>query len=152
MNLIAESFDTKKKDKSKKTAKIILIIISILVIAIIAIFCAILYIQDSSLKLYVNGSTNEKVKNMMVEEADGTIYFPIKEISSYLGYESYNGEYTDKSEDASKCYVQCEDEVANFTLNSNKIYQLTTSDNTANYDYVYSSNIIHKKRAHIFLQ
>lgn len=139
MNLIDESFNTKKKDKSKKTAKIILIIISILVIAIIAIFCTILYIQDSALKLYVNGSVNEKVKNMMVEEEDGTVYFPIKEIASYLGYESYNGEYTDKSEDASKCYVQCDDEVANFTLNSNKIYKLTTSDNTANYDYVYSS-------------
>lgn len=139
MNLIDESFDTKKKDNSKKTAKIILIIISILLIAIIAIFCAILYIQDSTLKLYVNGSASEKVKNMMVVENDGTVYFPIKEVAAYLGYESFNGEYTDKSEDASKCYIQCDDEVANFTLNSNKIYKLTTSDNSANYDYVYAS-------------
>lgn len=139
MNLIDESFEPKKTDKSKKIAKIILIIMAILVIAIIAIGVAIVYIRDSTLKLYINGSLNEKVKEMMVVEADGTIYFPIKDIASYLGYESYNGEYTDKSEEASKCYIQCEDEIANFTLNSNKIYKLTISDNNANYNYYYSS-------------
>ena len=96
MNLIDENFETKKKDNSKKTTKIILAIIIILVIAIIGTFIALVYIQDNTLKLYVNGSTNEKVKEMMVIEDDGTIYFPIKEIASYLGYESFNGEYADK--------------------------------------------------------
>ncbi len=139
MNLIDESFETKKTDNSKKIAGIILAIIVILVIAIIGIFIAILYIQDSTLKLYLNGSTNEKVKEMMVVESNGTIYFPIKDIAAYLGYESYNGEYTDKSEDASKCYIQNEDEIANFALNSNKIYKLTISNNNANYYYYYAA-------------
>ena len=138
MNLIDESFETKKTDNSKKIAKIILIIIAVLIIAIIGIFIAIVYIQDSTLKLYINGSTNEKVKEMMVVEEDGTVYFPIKEIASYLGYESYNGEYTDKSEEASKCYIENDNEIANFTLNSNKIYKLTLSNNDANYDYYYA--------------
>ena len=66
MNLIDESFETKKTDRSKKIAKIILIVISILLVAIIAIIGGILYIQNSTLKLYVNGSLNEKVKNRMV--------------------------------------------------------------------------------------
>lgn len=139
MNLIDESFETKKTDNSKKIAKIILIIMIVLVILIIGTFIAIVYIQDSTLKLYINGSTNEKVKEMMVVETDGTIYFPIKDIASYLGYESYNGEYTDKSEDASKCYIQNEEEIANFVLNSNKIYKLKISDSTANYEYYYAS-------------
>lgn len=139
MNLIDESFETKKTDNSKKIAKIILIIIAILIIFIIGTFIAILYIKDSTLKFYINGSTNEKAKEMMVVESDGTIYFPIKDIASYLGYESYNGEYTDKSEEASKCYIQSEDEIANFTLNSNKIYKLTISDNNANYNYYFAS-------------
>lgn len=140
MNLIDESFETKKTDNSKKIAKIILIIIAILVIFIIGTFIAIVYIQDNTLKLYIDGSTNEKVKEMMVVESDGTVYFPIKEIATYLGYESYNGEYTDKSEDASKCYIQSGDEIANFALNSNKIYKLTISDSNANYNYYYASN------------
>ena len=123
MNLIDESFEPKSVDKSKKMTRIILIIMLILVVAIIAIGISIVYIQDSTLKLSINGATNEKVKEMMVVENDGTVYFPIKEIASYLGYESFNGEYADKSEEASKCYVQSEDEIANFTLNSNKIYK-----------------------------
>ena len=139
MNLIDESFETKKTDNSKKIAKIILIIIAILIIFIIGTFIAIVYIQDSTLKLYINGSINEKVKEMMVVESDGTIYFPIKDIAAYLGYESYNGEYTNKSEEANKCYIQSEDEIANFTLNSNKIYKLTISDDNENYNYYYAS-------------
>lgn len=139
MNLIDESFETKKVDKSKKMSKIILILISILIIAIIGIFGTIVYIQNNTLKLYINGETNEKVKEMMVTEDDGTVYFPIKDIATYLGYESFNGEYAAKSEDVSKCYVQCEDEIANFVLNSNKIYKLTISDNNANYEYFYAN-------------
>ena len=138
MNLIDESFEPTKKDNSKKIARIILIIISILIIAIIAIFAALVYIQDNTLKLYVDGNVNEKVKQMMIIEDDGTIYFPIKDVASYLGYQSYNGEYTDKSEEASKCYIENDNEIANFTLNSNKIYKLTLSNNDANYDYYYA--------------
>ena len=121
MNLIDESFEPRKKDNSKKIARIILIIIALLVIAIIGIFVAIVYIQDNTLKLFVDGVINEKVKEMMVVEDDGTVYFPIKDVASYLGYQSYNGEYTDKSEEASKCYIENDNEIANFTLNSNKI-------------------------------
>lgn len=138
MNIIDDSFETKKKDNSKRTAKIILAIIVILIIAIIGLFMTLVYIQNSTLKFYLDGAINEKVKDMMVVDNDGTIYFPIKEIASYLGYQSYNGEYTDKSEDPSKCYIQSEDEIANFSLNSNKIYKLTFSKNNANYDYYYA--------------
>lgn len=138
MNLIDESFEPRKKDNSKKIARIILIIIALLVIAIIGIFVAIVYIQDNTLKLFVDGNINEKVKEMMVVEDDGTVYFPIKDVASYLGYQSYNGEYTDKSEEASKCYIENDNEIANFTLNSNKIYKLTLSNNDANYDYYYA--------------
>lgn len=138
MNLIDESFEPKKTNNTKKITKIILIVISILILAIIGVFAAIVYIDSTTLKLYINGSENEKVKEMMVVESDGTIYFPIKDVASYLGYESFNGEYTDKSEEASKCYIQGEEEIANFALNSNKIYKLTTSDSTANYEYFYA--------------
>lgn len=138
MNLIDEELQPKKKDNSKKMAKIILIIISLLVVAIIGTVIAIAYIQEKTLKLYINGSTNEKVKQMMMIDDDGTIYFPIKDVASYLGYQSFNGEYTDKSEDQSKCYVQDDDEVANFALNSNKIYKLTLENSDGNYDYYYS--------------
>ena len=34
--------------------------------------------------------------------------------------------------------MQCNDEVANFTLNSKKIYKLTTTRNNSNYEYYYT--------------
>ena len=121
MNLIDESVDYKKKDNSKKTARIILIFIALIIIAIISVLGVLMYIKNKELKLYIDGNVNDKVKNMMEVDNDGTVYFPVKDIASYLGYQSYNGEYTDKSEDANKCYVQNDNEIANFVLNSNKI-------------------------------
>ena len=49
MNLIDESFDYKKKDKSKKMAKIILMLIAVIVVAIICVLGALMYIKDSEL-------------------------------------------------------------------------------------------------------
>lgn len=138
MNLIEDSFQAKKKDNSKKIATIILVIIAILILFIIGILSYLAYLQNNTLKVYVNGQQNSKVKDMLVMEDDGTIYVSVRDIASYLGYQSYSGEYTDPSEDASKCYVINEDEVANITLNSKKIYktEIQTSSNN-NYEYYY---------------
>ena len=139
MNLIDESIDYKKKDNSKKIARIILIFIALIIIAIISVLGALMYIKNKELKLYIDGNVNDKVKNMMEVDDDGTVYFPVKDIASYLGYQSYNGEYTDKSEDASKCYVQNDNEIANFVLNSNKIYKLVLKNSDGNYNYYYAN-------------
>ena len=98
MNLIDENFEEKKikEDKNKKIAKIILILMGVILVVIIGLIGAMAYIKSSELQVYLNGSANPKIKEMMVIEDDGTIYFPIKEIASYLGYKSYNGEYSDK--------------------------------------------------------
>lgn len=139
MNLIDESVDYKKKDNSKKTARIILIFIALIIIAIISVLGVLMYIKNKELKLYIDGNVNDKVKNMMEVDNDGTVYFPVKDIASYLGYQSYNGEYMDKSEDANKCYVQNDNEIANFVLNSNKIYKLVLENSDGNYNYYYAS-------------
>lgn len=139
MNLIDESVDYKKKDNSKKIARIILIFIALIIIATISVLGVLMYIKNKELKLYIDGNVNDKVKNMMEVDEDGTVYFPVKDIASYLGYQSYNGEYTDKSEDANKCYVQNDNEIANFVLNSNKIYKLALENSDGNYNYYYAN-------------
>ena len=139
MNLIDESVDYKKKDNSKKIARIILIFIALIIIAIISVLGVLMYIKNKELKLYIDGNLNDKVKNMMEVDDDGTVYFPVKDIASYLGYQSYNGEYTDKSEDANKCYVQNDNEIANFVLNSNKIYKLALENRDGKYNYYYAN-------------
>ena len=141
MNIIDEDFKKQpKKDNSKLIAKIILIVIVLLILVIVGILIAIAYIDNSQLRVYIDGQSNEDVKNMLIIQEDGTVYVPIKEIASHLGYNSYNGESSNKSEDRSKCYVECEDEVANFALNSNIIYKLRltgTSSTGQNYENYY---------------
>lgn len=137
MNLIEESFQTKEEKKKKRTTKIVLAAIIVVVLIIIGIISYLMYIQSTVMRLFIDGQENEKLKNILVFEEDGTIYAPIKEIATYLGYESFNGEYSEKSEQQSKCYVQNENEIANFELGENKIYKLDLAKKDADYEYVY---------------
>lgn len=138
MNLMEESFQNKEEKKKKKITGIILGAIILLVILIIATVAYLLYIQSTNLKLTLDGTVNEKLKDILVIEDDGTVYVPIKDVAQYFGYESYSGEYGGTSESSNKCYVQNENEVANFTLGSNKIYKLDLADQSENYEYRYS--------------
>lgn len=138
MNLIDESLENNKtKDSSKKTAKIILAIILVLIILIISIFSYLVYIENAKLKVLLNGQVNEEVLKILNFEEDGTIYVPIRNIAEYLGYKSYSGEYDNPSEDMSKCYIKSENEIVNFSLNSNKIYKLNLGNSDGNYSYSY---------------
>lgn len=143
MNIIDESFTPKqkqKKDNTKLVARIILAIIIILILAIIGVGITMYYIQESQLKVYFNGKVNSEIKNLLQFDSDGTIYVPIRDISTYFGYQSYSGDYNDLSEDKSKCYIQSEDEIASFSLNSNTIYKLKLNSKSStgeNYEYFY---------------
>ncbi len=83
--------------------------------------------KAANYKFILNGSANPKIKEIMVIEDDGTVYFPIKEVASYLGIKVIMENTQINQKIKNKCYVQCNDEVANFTLNSKKIYKLTTT-------------------------
>ena len=137
MNLLDEDFSNNKENKTKNIIKIIIIFIVLILIVIVGIVAYMMYLQGTVLRVYVNNMENAEVKNLLVFEEDGTIYVPVRAMSSYLGYNSYNGEYSNRSEDNSKCYVECEQEVANLTLNSNKVYKLNLEENDNNYTYIY---------------
>lgn len=142
MNIIEEGFQNKEEKKKKTSMTIILVAIVLVFCMIIGIVSYLAYIKNSELKVFLNGQANAKVKDLLVIEDDGTVYVPIKEIASYLGYESYNGEYGNKSEELSKCYVESESEIANFSLGSNKIYKLDLTKESENYWYMYSKDPI----------
>ena len=140
MNLIEESFQTKEEKKKKMATKIILGAIIVVVLVIVGIVSYLLYVQSTILRVTLDGQQNDQLKQLLVFEDDGTIYVPIKEIASYLGYDSFNGEYSDRSESQSKCYVQSDNEVANFTLGSDMIYKLDLTQRNADYEYVQIKN------------
>ncbi len=137
MNIIEESFNEKKPTtKNKKPLKIILALIILLILGIISTIIAITYIENSTRKLYIDQVRQDNVEKMLVEEGD-TTYVPIRDIAQYLGYQSYNGDYTEKSEDRSKCYIEGENEIATFSLNSRKIYKIEKTSG-AKYQYYYA--------------
>ena len=138
MNLIEESFQNKEEKNKKMTTTIILVAIILVVIIIIAIVSYLMYLKSSVMTLTIDGEENQELKNLLRFEEDGSISAPIKEIARYFGYESYNGEYSDRSEDQSKCYVTNDNEVANFELGENKIYKLDLAQkDNSDYEYIY---------------
>ena len=108
MNLLDEEVSNNKGNKTKNIIKIIIVFIVLIVIVMIGILSYMMYLEGTVLRVYVNGVENAEVKNLLDFEQDGTIYVPVRAISTYLGYNSYSGEYSNKSEDNSKCYVECE--------------------------------------------
>lgn len=141
MNLIDESFQTKEENNKKTAIRIVLVAIILVVIAIIGIISYMAYIKSKELKVTLDGSINNDVKKILIFE-DETVYVPIKRIAQYLQYDSFNGDYFEKSESNTKCYVESEREIASFELNSNKIYKLDLDAKAENYSYVYSKKPI----------
>ena len=129
MNLIEESMENVPKNNgTKKMGKTILIIIAFLVVIVVGLMVGLALIRKNELVVNLNGKSSPSVKNILIFEEDGTVYVPIKKIASYLGYDSFNGDYINKSEEINKCYVQVKetsDEVANYSLNSKTMYKVT---------------------------
>ena len=144
MNLMEESFQNNEAKKKKRTSTVILVAIFIVLVVIISILLYLSYAKKSQMKLYLDGKQNQKVLEMLLIKDDGTINAPIKEIAEYLGYDSFNGEYTDKSEEINKCYVQSKtnEEICNLELGSKKLYKLDFSNSNQNYEYFYTKNAV----------
>lgn len=122
-----------EQQKNKKMMKIIAICLVLLFFISIGLVVAIYYIESTQLKISVDEKLTNQLEKVLIFE-DGTVYVPIRSFSSYVGYKSANGDYKQYSEDTTKCYVQCDNEVATFSLGSNKIYKILLDGNN---DYEY---------------
>lgn len=123
---------TEEQKKVKKWMKLIGIILMLLLIASICMIIYIYYLQSEQLKISIDGSKNSKATNPLKNEIifeNGQIYVPIRDFASYVNYDSSNGIYKQYSEDITTCHVKNENEVASFTLNSNKISKLSLLTN-----------------------
>ena len=126
---------TEKELKSKKLMKIIIVIIVLLLIASIGLFAAIYYLKTQEFKFYVDGktvSTNNITSDLFVYDND-KVYVSIKDIAEMIGYKYYNGGYKQYTEDATKCYLECTNEVVTFEKDSARIYKTPNGE----IDYTY---------------
>lgn len=118
--------------KAKKWMKIIGIVLVLLLFICIGLIAFMYYWQSIQLKITIDGKTSSNLENILLIQ-NGQVYVPIRAFAEFVGYESYSGDYKQYAEDNTKCYVQCTNEIASFTMNSDKIYKLLTKGN----DYEY---------------
>ncbi len=128
--------DTKDTKKSKLPL-IIGIIIGFLIILMIVIIAMIMYLKGSVMKItldQVNANELENIFHFEETETGTKIYIPIIQMSGYLNYNGYTGDFKVKSEDKTKCSVENENEVAMFTLGSNKL--IKSNKSYTEYQYI----------------
>lgn len=122
------------KEKLKRMIKIVIVLLVILLIANIALIFAVYYVDLQTLKISING---QKVKDLpddlFIFEESGDIYVAIKSFSSIIGYKTQNGGYKDYSESLDECYIENDNEVAEFSLDSNRITKYNKNTNTYEY-------------------
>lgn len=124
MGLVGNNSINIDKEKTKKIVKLSIILLVILLIINIGLIGAVYYANLKTLKLNINSAKKEKFKqDLFVFEEDGDIYVSIKNIATLVGYKAQNGGYKEYSEDSNKCYVENDNEVAEFELDSNIIYK-----------------------------
>ncbi|MBR3249763.1 MAG: WG repeat-containing protein [Clostridia bacterium] len=135
MELFDEDFNVEEKTNNKKTTTIILAVIIFLIVMVLFVIGAIIYVKQSTLVVKVNGSESNTVKNMIRfdENNPQKIYVPIRRAAKTFGYNDFGGNYMTKSEEANQCYVECENEIAMFSLGSKQIYKKLT-DEDSGYD------------------
>lgn len=126
---------TEGQKNAKKWMKVIGVLLVFLLIMSIILIGLIYYIESTQLKIMLDGKKTAQLDNVLIFE-NGKVYIPIRTFATKVGYESSNGDYNqDKyTEDTTKCYVKCSDEVATFSLGSNKIYK-TLLDGSNDYEY-----------------
>ena len=133
----------KEKAKKQKLNRIIIVSIVLLIIIIIALACLAFYLINNPnvVTIYLDGAESTNLEDIIevttLEDGTVEIKAPIKEIATYFGYSSYNGTYDGaKTEDKDSCYVESENEVASFILDSNIITKKDLTNSSATYvDY-----------------
>ena len=132
MDLLQENKKKKKKTKGQKIVLTSLIVTIILFVAIVAILFWLKFKVDK--KEIVKVDKNEYTYTVMglVKLEDGTCYIPIKNLTDILGttYKFYNGEFHIAGEDKDKCYIDKEDDIVQFFVNSNEIYKTKEGSKT----------------------
>lgn len=156
MALYDEEERKKEKKHSEKMRKLIIFAIVLSVLIIIVLICGIYYLisNPSEITINVDGTSTAELIDIIniTTDEDGNIKItaPIKDIAPYLGYKAFNGGYTTVSEDTDSCYVENDNEIAIFNLDSNIIYKLDQTVSGSEYEYCQLENDIYMENNKLY--
>lgn len=95
------------------------------------------YLESTKLVVKLDNKLNTSLEASLVYKEDGSIYLPLRQVAELYGYQTYNGEYYNKSEQTGKCYVDSEVQSVDFEANSNKIYRISHKATMTKHEYDY---------------
>jgi len=121
IDLFEEEIMKPKEKKGIKPTTVMLVFIIILAIVSIAMLGLIFYIKGTILTMTIDGMESKNLEEILIIQEDNKVYMPIRRMAQYLNYDVYNGDYITLSEDESKCYIETDEELVSFTLNSDVI-------------------------------
>lgn len=122
-----ELYDEEVNEKKSKTPMIIGICVGILVVITILITIGIISLRNSITMIQIDGVRNNQLEKIFYIESTEQglqLYVPILKVAPILGYEGFNGDYLNKSEDKTKCHVISENETAMFTKDSDTLIKI----------------------------
>lgn len=128
---------TEKQRKTKNTMAILIFFIVLLFIASVCLAGGIYYLKLTQFKLEIDGNitTGRNVKSDLFIFDGDDIYVSLEDISKLIDYKYYNGGYKQYTEDVTKGYLECDNEVVTFEKDSDTIYKTPVDE----LDYTYYS-------------
>ena len=137
----------KNEEPKSKSPLLMGILIFFLIILAIVVLGFVIYLQNALFKVRVNGSSNNDLKKLIIVEGEGEntkLYFPIREVATYLGYNGYTGDFKSKSEDSSKRYIDNGEEMAMFTVNTDSLIISSKTANSVYEEYTLDEDVFER--------
>ena len=123
-----ELYDEQAEQKKSKVPMVIGISIAVLLVLTIFIVIGIIYLKNSITTINIDGVRNKNIEEIFYTKKTENgieLYIPIIQMSKYLKYEGFTGDYKEMSEDKTKCHVKNDYETVMFILDSDEIVKIT---------------------------
>ena len=128
MQISSLNSNTSKKSNAKKYVLIGLILALVLLLMLLILLVLYSNMTPQKMTLTIDGQSQNYAEDMFVFE-DNNIYISLKDIANLIGYRYYDGGYKQFTQDKTSCYLENNDEVVVYQLESDKINKtLNTTD------------------------
>ncbi len=143
MSLLDQEVKKQEQPKGKKIVLSLLILSIILFVFAIIIMLGISGNKTKPLTLVIN-KDNVTIDNNLLINQDGKNYISISKIANLIGYEYLKGEYQQYDEDNTntKFYLQNQEQVVQFSADSNMIYKVDLNSNLDYEEYKLENKIL----------
>lgn len=151
MDLLEEN---KKRNTKTPIQKLVLTLLVASIVLCILIGIIMVYLstqgEDKPYTISLNGKNIDLNMLKVITTENGQKYISLKELSSNLGYDYYNGEFKMTGEIKTKGYINNKTNIIQFFIDSQKIYKTTENSNT-DYEYYNLENPILSSNENLYI-